>query len=166
MNRLMLAMLLVLFASSARAAGVGGMFAQGQTHFMLEAGNGYAYNNNYLIIGAGVSHYVIDGLGVGVSFENWSGGSPGIRKVTPFAQYVVYWSSPLQPYIGGFYRHASVAGLPGYNSVGARAGAYIASGSRSAVGVGFVHESYLNCQTTIYGSCSETYPEVSIAFQF
>lgn len=166
MNRLLAAMLLLLSAFPACAAGVGGMFGQGRTQFSLMAGNGYAFNDNYFVIGASVSYYVVDGLGVGLSLENWSGGGPGITKYSPFAQYVFYQASAVQPYVGGFYRHTVVAGLPGINSVGGRAGIYIASGSNASVGLGLVHESYLDCQATIYRACSETYPEISIAFGF
>ena len=142
------------------------MFGQGRTQFSLMAGNGYAYDKNYFVIGASVSHYVLNGLGVGLSLENWSGGGPGITKYAPFAQYVFYQASSVQPYVGGFYRHTAIGGLPGINSVGARAGIYIASGSNASVSVGLVHESYLDCQQTIYLTCSETYPDISLAFGF
>lgn len=128
MNRLLLTILLVLPAFPVCAATEGGMFGQGRTQFALVAGNGYAFDNNYFVIGASVSYYVLDGLGVGLSLENWSGGGPGITKYAPFAQYVFYQASPVQPYVGGFYRHTAVGGLPGINSVGARAGIYIAAG--------------------------------------
>lgn len=152
--------------TGAEAAGVAGIFGQGQVHFQVEAGNGYAFNNSYLILGVGLSYYVLDGLSVGLAYENWSGGGPGINKTTPSVQYVFYHASTVKPYIGAFYRHATVAGLPGINSAGGRAGIYIASGARSAVGVGYVYESYLNCQTAIYATCTESYPEVSITFGF
>ena len=166
MIRLLLTMLLVLSAFPARAAGEGGMFGQGRTHFSLVAGNAYAFDNNYFVIGASASYYVLDGLGVGLSFEKWSGGGPGVTKYAPFAQYVFYQASSVQPYIGGFYRHTVVEGLPGINSFGERAGIYIASGSNAFVSAGFVHESYLDCQATVYRACSETYPDVSFTFGF
>ncbi len=166
MNRLLVTMLLLLSAFPVCAAAEGGMFGQGRTQFSLAIGNGYAFDNSYLVIGAGATYYVLDGLGVGVSLENWSGGGPGITKYAPFAQYVFYQASSVQPYVGGFYRHTAVAGLPGINSVGERAGIYIASGPNVSFGVGFVHESYLDCRQTIYLSCSETYPDISLTFAF
>jgi len=165
-NKLILTMLLLLSALPVRAADVAGIFGQGSTQFSLLAGSGYAFNNNYLIVGAGASYYVLDGVGVGLSFENWSGSGPGINKISPSIQYVFYRASSLQPYVGVFYRHAVISGLPSINSVGARAGVYFASGPRSVVGVGLAYESYLNCQVAIYGACSETYPEISIIFRF
>ncbi len=166
MNRLLLTMLLVLTAFPASAAGEGEMFGQGRTYFSLMVGSGSAFDNNYFIIGAGATHYVIDGLGVGFSFESWSGGGAGITRYAPFAQYVFYRTSPVQPYVGGFYRHTAVDGLPGINSVGARAGIYIPAGPNAYVGVGFVYESYLDCQESVYGPCNSTYPDLSLTFAF
>ncbi len=166
MNKLLLAMLLLLSVLPARAADVAGIFRQGTTQFSLIAGNGNAFNNNYLVVGAGISHYVLDGVSVGLSYENWSGNGPGINKISPSVQYVFYQTTSLKPYVGAFYRHAVVSGLPGFNSAGARAGFYFASGRSSVIGFGLSYESYLNCQKTIYSSCSETYPEVSIGFVF
>ena len=166
MNRLLVTMLLLVSAFPVSAAAEAGMFGQGRTQFALAIGNGYAFDNSYLVIGGSVSYYVLDGLGVGLSLENWSGGAPSITKYAPFAQYVFYQASTVQPYVGGFYRHTAVAGLPGINSVGERAGVYFASGSNVLVGVGFVHESYFDCQQTIYSTCSETYPDISLVIAF
>ena len=148
------------------AADAAEIFGQGSTQFSLLAGSGNAFNNNYFIVGAGASYYVLDGMGVGLSYENWSGSSPGINKISPSVQYVFYRASSLQPYVGGFYRHAVISGQSGINSVGARAGVYFASGQRSEVGVGLAFESYLNCRTAIYSSCSEIYPEITFIFGF
>ena len=142
------------------------MFGQGRTQFSLVAGNGHAFDSNYFVFGASASYYVFDGLGIGMAFENWSGGGVGITKYEPFVRYVFYQASSVQPYVGGFYRHTSVAGLPGINSLGARAGIYIAAGPNTAISAGVVRESYLDCQATVYRSCSVTYPDFSIAFGF
>jgi hypothetical protein len=166
MKKLLLTTLLILSALPACAADVAGIFGQGNTQFSLLAGSGNAFNNNYLIVGAGATYYVLDGVGVGLSYENWSGSSPGINKISPSVQYVFYRATSVQPYVGGFYRHAMISGQSGINSVGARAGVYFSSGPKSLVGVGLAYESYLNCQTSIYGSCSEIYPEVSFIFGF
>lgn len=157
--------LTLLSAIPARAAEVGGMFRQGQASFMLEAGSGTAYNNSYLILGVGVHYFVVDGLAVGLSYENWSGSTPGLSQVTPSVQYVFYDAPTIKPYVGAFYRHTSVSGLPGFNSVGVRAGGYIHSGRHTAIGVGLVGENYVSCQPA-FGSCTQFYPEVSIIFAF
>lgn len=166
MNRLLLTTLLSLSALPACATDMAGIFDRGSTQLSLLAGSGYAFNNNYLILGAGTTYYVADGIGVGLSYENWSGNSPGINKISPSVQYVFNRPASLRPYVGGFYRHSIISGLPGINSVGVRAGVYFAAGQHSVAGVGLAHESYLNCQTAIYASCSETYPEISFLFGF
>jgi hypothetical protein len=71
----------------------------------------------------------------------------------------------VQPYVGRFYRHTAIAGLPGINSVGDRAGIYIASAPNAYISLGFVHEAYLDCQQTIYRT-SETYPDISFTVGF
>jgi hypothetical protein len=166
MNRLLLAMLLVLTAFPASASDGAGIFGQGRTNVSLVAGNGYAFNNSYLVIGASASYYVIDGLGVGLSLENWSGADPGITKYSPFVQYVIYQASVVQPYLGAFYRHSTISGQSSIDSVGGRAGFYFASGSNVYIGVGMVYESYNDCANAGYTSCSSTYPEITLAFGF
>jgi len=166
MNKLLLTFLLLFSMLPARAAEVAGIFDQGSTQLSLLAGSGSAFNNNYLILGAGATYYVLDGVGVGLSYENWSGSSPGINRISPSVQYVFDRTSSLQPYVSGFYRHAFISGQPNINSVGVSAGVFFASGRSSIFGVGLAYESYLNCQAAIYGSCRETYPEVSFIFGF
>lgn len=166
MNKLLLTMLLVWTAVPAHAAGAGAMFGEGRNHFSLGAGNGYAFDNNYFVFGASATHYVSDGLGVGLSVENWSGSGPGITKYSPFMQYVFVQASSVQPYVGGFYRHTAIAGLPAINSIGGRAGIYSAAARNAYVSAGIVHETYLDCQAALYVKCSETYPEISVTFGF
>lgn len=166
MNKLVITIFLVLLAMPARASDMAGAFGQGSTQFSLLAGSGTAFNSDYFIIGAGLEYFVQDGLGIGLSYENWSGNGPTLNQTSPSVQYVFYQSYQFQPYIGAFYRHTAIANLPGINSVGARAGVYFDTGPRSIIGVGLAYESYLNCQSTVFSSCTETYPEISILFSF
>jgi hypothetical protein len=59
-----------------------------------------------------------------------------------------------------------VDGLPDINSAGGRAGVYVQAGRNAYVGAGAVYESYLDCNTTTYRSCSDTYPELSFTVAF
>jgi hypothetical protein len=72
----------------------------------------------------------------------------------------------LNPYVGGFYRRTYIDGLPDINSVGARAGVYLKAGRNAYIGIGAVYESYIDCNTNTYRSCSDTYPEVSFTIAF
>ena len=159
-------MLLLLSPMTASAADVAGIFEQGSAQFSLLAGSGYAFNKSYLVVGGGVGYYVADRVGVGLSYEHWSGSSPSINKISPSVQYVFPRLYSVQPYVGGFYRHSAISGLPSINSVGARAGVYFGAGPRSVIGAGLAYESYRNCQAAIYNSCSEAYPEISFIFGF
>lgn len=166
MRRLLVIVLLAFPAFPVSAADKGWMFEQGRTHFSLEGGSGYAFDNSYLVVGVGVSHYVLDGLGVGLSVERWSGSDPGIVKYSPFVQYVFNRVSSVQPYVGGFFRHAVIGGLPSINSAGGRAGVHIAAGPDAYMSAGFVYESYLDCQRATYRTCAASYPEIGLIFGF
>jgi len=166
MFRLLLTMLLVLSALPAGAAGVGGMFGAGRAQFSLTAGNAYAFENRYLVIGGSVSYYMAEGLGVGLSVQNWSGDGPAINKYAPFVQYVLFPEFAVRPYVGGFYRHTAIEGLPSLKSSGARAGVLMASGKNAYLSFGIVYESYLDCQASIYRVCSETSPDINLTFGF
>ena len=159
-------MLLLLVALPARALDGAGVFGQGSTQLSLLAGSGTAFNSDYLILGAGINYYILDGVGVGLSYANWSGNGPAINQISPSIEYVFYRENSIQPYVGVFYRHSAIADQSGINSLGGRAGVYFTTGSNSIIGVGLAYESYLNCQTAVFGSCSETYPEISIVFGF
>lgn len=143
-----------------------GAFSKGRTHFVVTAGSGYAFDESYLVLGAGVSYYVIDGLNVGLSVEAWTGSDPGLYKVTPSMTYVFHQIPQVSPYVGGFFRRTYIDGLPDINSAGARAGAYFSAGRNAYFGVGVVYESYIDCNTSTYRSCSDTYPELSFTVSF
>ncbi|HEY6239791.1 MAG TPA: hypothetical protein VIW78_03055 [Burkholderiales bacterium] len=156
------------FASSppVTAAEVAGVFSKGSTSLAIIGGSGYAFNQSYLVLGLGVGYYVIDGLNVGLSVESWSGANPTLYKVTPSVQYVFHQIPHLKPYIGTFYRRTYVENQSDINSWGGRAGAYLSAGRSAYVGFGAVYESYIDCNKTVYHSCSDTYPEVSFTISF
>jgi hypothetical protein len=155
-----------VFAPAATAQSAAGSFAKGRTHFVATAGTGYAFDESYLVLGAGVSYYLIDGLNAGLAFEYWSGSDPKMTKITPSVQYVFYQVQAVKPYVGAFYRRTSIDGLDDLNSLGARAGAYIRVGGNAYLGVGAVHESYLDCESNVYRKCDSTYAEISVTFAF
>jgi opacity protein-like surface antigen len=158
---------LALAASAATAAdGVTGAFSRGRVHFAVTAGSGSAFDESYFVFGIGASYYVLDGLGVGIHYESWSGGDPDITKITGSVQYVFQQMQTVKPYLGGFYRRTDVSGLPDLDSIGGRAGVYIGAGRNAYLGLGLVYESYLDCSETIYRSCDSTYGEVSFTIAF
>jgi hypothetical protein len=170
MNKTGIRFLIAAFAfgasAPAPAAEVAGVFGQGRTHFSVVGGNGYAFDDSYLVLGVGASYYLIDGLNIGLHVESWSGGEPTMTKVTPSVQYVFYQVPRITPYLGAFYRRTYIEDLSDLNSAGGRAGVYVAAGRNVYIGAGAVYESYLDCEETIYRECSDTYPEISITFAF
>jgi len=167
LSRIALPLITALLASApAKAADIGGVFNKGRTHFMVTGGTGYAFDESYFVLGVGGSYYVLDGLNVGLNVESWSGANPGMTKVTPSVQYVLQDFPVVKPYAGLFFRRTYIENLPDLDSAGGRAGAYLAAGSNMFLGAGVVYESYLDCTTTVYRSCSDTYPELSFTIAF
>jgi hypothetical protein len=150
---------------AANAQTVGGAFSQGRTHLFVGGGSGQDFSETYFVLSLGVSYYVIDGLGVGLAYERWTGADPGMYKITPSVQYV-FQQLPLKPYLGAFYRRTSIENLPDLDSVGGRAGVYFQGGRNFHVGIGGVYESYLDCSKSTYRECDSLYPEVSFTFAF
>jgi hypothetical protein len=157
--------LVVLQATSADAAGRDA-FSAGNARLTVIVGSGYAFNNSYLIIGVGAAYFVADGLDLGLDLESWTGENPGITKVSPRLDYVFDTGGSLRPYAGVFYRRTMIDGLDDLDSIGGRAGLFFTSGKGVYIGAGLVYESYLSCQTSIYSSCDDTYPELIVAFSF
>ncbi len=141
-------------------------FSSGTTRLSVIVGNGYAFDNSYVLIGVGAAYFIANGLDLGLDFEYWTGSNPGITKVSPRLDYVFNTRSALRPYAGVFYRRTMIEGLNDLNSIGGRAGLYLMSGKGVYVGADVVYESYLSCDSATYSSCSDTYPEVTVAFSF
>ena len=162
---LLLTFSLTLIGHSARAD-VAGVFSKGRKHFAIYGGTGYAFNDDYLVLGISGRYYFTNGFSAGLAVETWTGGDPGITKLTPEVSYVFYQVPTVKPYIGAFYRRTYIDNLPDLESTGARAGVMIASGSNLYIGIGGVYEKYIDCNETIYRSCDDTYPEISFTFAF
>lgn len=156
----------LLVTAPTMAADIGGVFNKGRMHFMVTGGTGYAFDENYFVLGVGGSYYVLDGLNVGLNVESWSGANPGMTKVTPSVQYVLQNVPVVKPYAGLFFRRTYIENLPDLDSAGGRAGAFLAAGSNMFLGAGLVYERYIDCTETIYRECSDTYPELSFTIAF
>jgi hypothetical protein len=141
-------------------------FDQGRAQVSITAGTGYAFDEDYLVIGAGLTYFLSNGLGIGLSVESWTSGDPGLTKVEPSLQYVFVQSGAVKPYVGAFFNQTFIEGLEDLQSVGARGGVYISAGPRAFIGAGAAYESYLDCKETIFRSCDDVYPEFSFVIGF
>lgn len=140
-----------------------GPFAEGSLRLSIIAGAGGGFGNDYLVLGAGLGSYVLDGLEVGAEYEQWFLADPMIGKLSPQARYVLWFVPVLKPYVGTFYRHWFISdGFDDVDTVGARAGAFYVSGGGSYFGLGVVYEKILDCQGS-GDDCSDVYPELVLA---
>ena len=160
------AVLALAFAAPAAAQEAAGIFGKGRTQLFVSGGSGSAFGNNYFVLGAGLTYYALNGVGVGVALERWSGSDPTVTKLTGSLQYVFYQLRAVKPYLGGFYRRTYISGESSLDSIGGRAGVYIRAGQNAYVGLGGVYESYQDCTESVYRKCNSTYPEVSFTFAF
>ena len=154
---------MLLLLSGAAAAGP---FDKGSARFSLLLGSGQAFGDDYTIIGIGVGYYAYNGLELGINLDSWQGGTPDINEVTPEIRYVFRNQSSIDPYVGALYRWTFISGLDDLTAYGLRAGVYITTGRTSYMGIGVAYIENTDCDERIYISCSETYPELSIAFTF
>lgn len=160
LKQFLIVMMFSAFLTSAHAA----PFKQGDMSFSLLLGSGQAFNDNYTIVGAGIGYYVLDGLRLGIEGESWMGGDISISKYSPQIQYVFSRNEQIKPYLGVFYRKTSITGFDDLDSAGGRAGVYLSTKGNYYMSIGVAHESYLDCDESIYVSCSDTYPELTITF--
>jgi len=102
---------LLAFQATSAEASAGDAFSAGSARFTVIVGSGYAFNNNYLIIGVGAAYFVANGLDLGLDLESWTSGNPRITKISPRLDYVFSTDWALRPYIGAFYRRTLIEGL-------------------------------------------------------
>jgi hypothetical protein len=161
-----LAGLVVLSAGLAQADGTVTIFSQGKTRLSVSAGYGTWNNNDYGIVGLGAGYYLMDGLEAGVNGEAWLGSKPHLYSASPEVQYTFYQMESFKPYVGGFYKRSMYDTLKPLDSAGVRAGLVTPLSEHAYVSFGIVYENYFNCDSAVYSSCSQTYPEIGLAFVY
>jgi len=141
-----------------------GPFDKGSTSISLVVGAGTAFNQNYTVVGAGIDHFVLDGLQLGLDAQAWLGGDISIYKLSPQARYVIDTGAALKPYVGVFYRKTFFENLNDLESVGGRVGVYFRTDGNVSLSAGYVFENYLDCDETVFADCSDSYPELVLSF--
>ena len=139
------------------------MFSQGRRRVTGTVGWGSAFGNDYLLVGLGLGFFVRNGLDVGVDFEGWFLGEPTMYKISPRADYVMWRSPRLKPYVGAFYRWNFISDFDDENSMGGRAGAFYKGTRGGMAGAGVVYERYLSDR---FEDRDIIYPEVFVAVSF
>jgi len=162
------AVILLLLPIISRAAwgGSASPFSQGNARLSLGFGGATAFNRNYSIFAVGGGYFIADGIEIGLDAEQWSGNSPRIEQVSPQARMVLNTAGSVKPYVGAFYRRTFIEGYRDHDTIGARAGVYFLTGRSAYFGAGLAEDVHLNCDRTVYASCTETYPELLFAILF
>ena len=144
-----------------------GPFGKGRSSLSLLIGSSFSGDATYLILGAEYGYFLVDGLEIGAGATFYLFDSPFMLTLSPFVTYVLHMVKTVKPYIGAFYRHYIVTeGWEDLDSIGGRAGVYIAPGqARWYFGVGAVYEHLFDCNDD-YFSCDDVYPEIVIALAF
>src|SRR5512135_268343 len=78
-----------LFTALPSAAAERDPFAGGSRRASVLIGNGYAFNESYLVVGVGVGYFAARGFELALDLESWTGSDPGITKLSPSIRYVV-----------------------------------------------------------------------------
>src|SRR5258708_10624959 len=147
-----------------QAQEVGSSFLQGRTRFSVTGGYASSNNKSDGVLGIGAGYYLLDGLEAGLDGEAWLGSKPHIYTVSPETRYIMTQFETIRPYLGGFYKRTFYDTLPNQDSVGGRAGLISTLSPHAYLTAGAVYEQYLNCDTAIYTTCSQVYPEIGISF--
>ena len=168
-NALIPALFLFIVAATPAHAASGGdsfPFRKGTARLSIFAGNATAFDRNYSLFGLGVGYFVADGIEAGLDAETWFGNSPHIEQVSPQVRVVVNREGAIRPYIGVFYRRTHIEGYRDSDTIGGRAGAFFLFGRNAYFGAGLAQDVHLNCDRTVYASCTATYPELLFAVVF
>lgn len=152
------------FAASASASI--SPFDRGSSNLIISAGSGSAFNDDYIILGLGYGYFLANGFQLGIKFDLWLDGSPGIYQVTPDIQYVFHMVPKVKPYIGAFYTRSFIEGLDDLDAFGYRGGLYFMTGGRTYIGIGGAYRKYQDCTETVYSDCSTSYTELSFLVAF
>jgi hypothetical protein len=160
--------LLALFVPTGTALADAGatIFSQGKTRLSISAGYGVWNNNDYGIVGLGAGYFLADGLEAGLDGEAWLGSKPHLYSASPEVRYTFFQFDSFKPYVGGFYKRSMYDVLKPLDSAGVRAGVVTTLSEHAYVSAGLVYENYFNCDSAVYSSCSQTYPEISLAFVY
>ena len=168
-RRLSLVLCLSVF-SSLRAWGdpeVGtDLFNAGRMRLSVAGGYGEWNSKSYGVIGLGAGYYLLNGLEAGVDGEAWLGSKPHIYTVSPEMRYILLELGQFKPYEGGFYKRSLYDDLVPLDSAGGRVGLITTLSPRTYLSLGLVFEKFFHCDSNVYPTCSQTYPELGLAFSY
>jgi len=142
----------------------GGVFSVGSKNIGINIGTESSFGNNYTVLGANVSYFVVDNLSIGASFQTFLGGDPKINQVTvPVTYHVPIEGTSYRPYLGAFYNQTFIDDpYKDYNIYGGRVGLSLQTSLSSFMSFGWVQEFSNSGDNTQ----NRGYPEVSAGLSF
>ena len=137
------------------------MLKQGSGVISLKGGVVTVSNEDYIIGGANIGWFVLDGLKVGLGYERWFDREPNIDKLSVDTNYYLPISNRIRPYIGAFYANNFASSEDAGSSHGFRGGLLFYT-NEASIGLEWNHEYFDRCDI----ACERSYPTVVIGLRF
>jgi len=150
-------------SKSGNNLGVSGLFSQSSVTMGLKLGSASIGSETYTIGGLSVNYFVLNGLSVGLGYESWFSGEPGIQKLTAESTYFIPAGKSIRPYLGLLYRRILISGFNDTNAYGYRAGLAFVRG-KLLLSAGVVQERHDS--TGLFLKERQTYGEFTVGFAF
>jgi len=139
-------------------------FDQGRVSIFGGGGTGQSLGYHYVVVGAGVGYFVLDGVELSLHGSYQWGDGPSISELSPELRYIaqpLVGQSPVLPYIGVSYHHWFVGDpYEDVDTVAGRAGGLMLSG-RVVWGLGVVVEHIVS---DCISNCNSVYPDITLGF--
>lgn len=139
-------------------------FDRGRVSLAAGGGTGSSLGYQYVLVGAGVGYFVLDGVELSLHGVHQFGDGPSISELSPQLRYIaqpLVGRSPVIPYIGASYNHWFVGDpYEDVDAIAGRVGGLWLSG-RVVLGLGVIVEHVVS---QCYSHCDSVYPDVTLGF--
>ena len=152
----------LLVPQLARAQG----FEEGSSTLTVSLGAGKQLDQNYTVLSGRYGYFFVRDFEASFTFEAWRGNDPAIYKFVPELRYVYVRKFPIKPYVSVFLSRTLYQGMSDRNTYGGKVGAYFTINPNAHLAIGAVYERIESCDSSTYGECRQTYPEMGLVFTF
>ena len=141
-------------------------FEEGSSTITVSLGAGRQLDQDYTVIAGRYGYFFVRDFEASFTFEAWRGNDPAIYKFVPELRYVYARRIPIKPYVGVFLSRTLYQGMSDRNTYGGKIGAYFRINPNAHLAIGAVYERVESCDSSTYGECRQTYPEMGLLFTF
>lgn len=141
-------------------------FEEGSSTIAVSLGAGRQLDQDYTVISGRYGYFFVRDFEASFTFEAWRGNDPAIYKLVPELRYVYARRFPIKPYVGAFLSRTLYQGRSDRNTYGGKIGAYFTINPNAHLSIGAVYERIESCNSSTYGECRQTYPEMGLLFTF